>query len=295
MSCRVEWAARVAGSLLTCPALPLPPPAAAARLLTGPPASLQCAAPAPTHRVLSTTPSDEFNRELSKFFGAAPPSQQQQGSAAAGLAPSAAAPGEAQLLADVSSVNAELFTFLGMPQQGAAEGGTAASLAQQLAALAGQATRAPAAAPAAAAPQTSTGGSSSNSSLSSHASSGPAASSGGADQGLTHVDASGKAAMVDVSEVGAWCSARIAACRGMEHASRLCQRELEQAALNWKPACCCHAPPVHAPRMLLGCHPLLLALCRRPERRRRPRCGRRRRGRGWCWGPRCLTWWRATR
>lgn len=111
-----------------------------------------------------------------------------------------------ELVADMTEANRELFSFFGAPQSQLDEagGGAAEGLAQQLAALAGQAAQ--------------IGGSRGAAGVScSGNDQQPAASSGlqskisaargsAADSShLTHVDASGKAAMVDVSHVSARC------------------------------------------------------------------------------------------
>lgn len=168
--------------------------------------------------MLSTTPSDEFNREMAAFFGAPPGGDEPQpGHAGAGAVAAAAAtldsPSGGQLLCDVQDFNSELFGVLGAPpaqHEGTdvSSSAAAASLARHLAAAAdGAAGQAAAAAGGPFSRSSSSDGSSRGSSYGSFASSSTSHSStstsSSSDDGsrLTHVDAAGKAAMVDVSNV----------------------------------------------------------------------------------------------
>jgi hypothetical protein len=150
--------------------------------------------------LLSTlTPSDEFNHELAEFFGTTRAEQGSNEVAQESKNPNvvgthAGHSKEAQLVSEVQAVNAELFSFFGMPRQGHDRGHAAASLAL----LAGQLE---ASSPAAAAVQQGNGSCENTSSMpgSKRSSSAPFDTSRPAPE-LTHVDASGKAAMVDVSQ-----------------------------------------------------------------------------------------------
>lgn len=181
-------------------------------------------------RRLCSTPSDDFNREMAEFFGVPdqppqqPPQQQRAAPSSGARSPSSAAGPSAsegmqqggELLPEVHEFNSELLGVLGpppsgdpdAPQAGAAGAAPAASpLAQQLAAAAGSRLRASprqyAAESGAAGELDATAWAAGGHGGSSFAAAG--SGSGGSGAELTHVDASGKAAMVDVSQVSAPC------------------------------------------------------------------------------------------
>lgn len=164
-------------------------------------------------RLLCSTPSDDFNREMAEFFGMThPPGGSAASAGATASQPAAAAAGgqESGLVAEVQEFNAELFGVLGAPQQedaaGAGQPQTVGQLAQRLAAAVGDGVQ-PAAGQAAAM-QLSSRCSSSNGSFASSAGA-AAVSINSSDDGrnakLTHVDATGRASMVDVSHVSVPC------------------------------------------------------------------------------------------
>lgn len=130
----------------------------------------------PSHRNLSTDLSSELNQEMAQCFGSGPDGKLGGGSLAHDCEP--------QLQSDVALLNSELFRVLGKPQQAA-----------DIAAPAAQHADIPQRAEHTAHPLASFGKQSfGDDSSSAHSAQ---------QQGLTHVDGGGKAAMVDVSSVSA--------------------------------------------------------------------------------------------
>ena len=239
------------------PPPPLPPPARAGRasgtLALCSPSCLQCsfvkpAAAVQSHRWLSTTPSDEFNREMAALFGAPPGGDKPQGAgAAAAAAAEVASSSGGQLMSDVQDFNAELSGVLGAASEhegnDASAAAAASSLSRQLAAAGGSAAGRAATPPSR---PTSTSSSGGNCSIAgpygSFAGSSSGSSSSDAGGRLTHVDAAGKAAMVDVSHVSG-AVRQPASC--VPHVLRCC---LSQPLGLLTPADLCSLPLAHCLR-----------------------------------------------
>lgn len=153
---------------------------------------------APARRLLTSTSLDDFNKELTDFFGTAP--GEQTPAATIDVPKAGTEPAERAAQIDVAMFNSELFGLLGTSQRDAAVAAT--SLAQHLVELTAQQGDAPPL-------QRNSGASSvpgSSGSASTAAASDFSAGDSGSSyvppqHGLTHVDAGGRAAMVDVSDV----------------------------------------------------------------------------------------------
>lgn len=198
------------------PPLPLPPfSLALSSVLVCP--SVQAISTA--HRMLST-PADEINADMAQFgIGELPlhstaeqkPLQVGPGSDSYSRAPApASSSGLAEtphhIVADMQEANRELFSFFGAPpmQPDAAARGAAEGISQHLAAQIGQAAQVcSGGGPAGFSAQRGDHQEAASGSLQNKA--GAADVSHGDGHHLTHVDASGKAAMVDVSHVSSRC------------------------------------------------------------------------------------------